>query len=204
MLRLLQGDPTVAAKLLVEARPRAIRRLGQDHFVTLQIQRVLARALAEVGRLDEAEALGKETLAALRRTKADQEGHGTARTQLYLARVLVEKGKTDEAEPLLQEALTFFREDASSKSRPELAAQAENWLGVIQLGRKAYPQAEALMLAGSDRFFAPAVEMSPNERRLAVGHIVHLYESWGKPAKAAEWQNRLNSLAQAPVNAKAP
>src|SRR6266478_871801 len=111
ILRLLQGHPEEAEKLLVEVRPRAMQRLGPNHYVTLHIQRCLVRALADDGRLDEAEALGKEALNALRRTKADQEGHGTARTELYLGRVLVEEGKLDEAEPLLQEALTFFREE---------------------------------------------------------------------------------------------
>ncbi len=200
MLRLLQGDPTEAEKLLVEARPRAIRRLGPDHFRTLQLQRLLARAFAEGGRLDEAEALCKETLSALRRTKADQEGHGTARTLLYLGRVLVEEGKPDEARPLLQEALTFFREDASSKSRPELAAQAANWLGAIQLGRKAYPEAEELMLPGYEPFFTATAELTPNERRLAVGHIVKLYQAWDKPEKAAIWQKKLDGLAPAASN----
>jgi len=66
--------------------------------------------------------------------------------------VLVAQGKVDEAEPHLQEAMTLLREGATAK--PELTAQAANWLGVIRIGRNAYPEAEALMLPGSDRFFA--------------------------------------------------
>ena len=199
MARLLQGDPAAAEKLLEEARPRAIQRLGPDHYTTLQFQRVLARALAEEGRLDEAEALCNETLNARRRTKANQDEYGTARTQLSLGRVMVEKGKPDEAEPLLQGALTFFRADASSKSRPELAAQAANWLGAIQLGRKAYPEAEALMLPGYEPFFATSAEMSPNERRIAVGHIVSLYQAWEKPEQLAVWEKKLDQLAKNPT-----
>jgi len=78
---------------------------------------------------------------------------------------------------------------------PELAAQAENWLGVIQLERKAYPEAESLLLPGSDQFFAPGAEISPNERRLGVGHILELYKAWDKPEKAAAWKRRLDELA---------
>ncbi len=196
VLRLLQGDPAEAEKRLAEVLPRSRRRLGPDHRVTLHIQRCLVRALADEGRLDEAEALGKETLNALRRTKADQEGHGTARTELYLGRVLVEEGKLDEAEPLLQEALTFFRDEEWSKHKPELAAQAANWLGAIQLARKAYPEAEALLLPDSDRLFAHAGDMSPNERRLAFGHILNLYQALGKPEQAAVWQKKLDQLAK--------
>ncbi len=114
--------------------------------------------------------------------------------------MLVEEGKPDEARPLLQEALTFFREDASSKSRPELAAQAANWLGAIQIGRKAYPEAEALMLSGYEPFFTATAELTPNERRLAVGHIVKLYQAWDKPEKAAIWQKKLDGLAPAASN----
>jgi len=159
------------------------------------MQRILARALAEEGRLEEAEALCKETLNAQHRVKADP--YGTARTQLSLGRVLVENGKPDEAEPLLQASLTFFRGDVSSKSRPELAAQAANWLGAIQVARKAYPEAESLLLSASDEFFTQAAELSPNERRVAVRHIVNLYQAWGKPEQTAKWQKKLEGLATA-------
>jgi len=201
-LRSLQGDPAEAEKLLKEVLPRAKRVLGPDQRVTLHIQRSLVRALAEEGRLDEAESLGKETLDALLRTQADQEVAALGRTRLYLGRVLVEKGKLDEAEPLLEEALTLLRQHGMSTFRPELAAQAANWLGVIQMGRKAYPEAEALMLPGSERFFAANAEMSPNERRLAVGHIVKLYEAWDRPKEAAAWQRRLDGLAKTQPNYK--
>ena len=196
VLRLLQGDPAEAEKRLAEVLPRSRRRLGPDHRLTLHIQRVLVCALADEGRLDEAEALGKATLNALRRTKADQEGHGAARTELFLGRVLVEEGKLDEAEPYLKAALTFFREEEWSKPKPELAAQAANWLGAIQLARKAYPEAEALLLPDSDRLFAHAGDMSPHERRLAFGHILNLYQALGKPEQAALWQKKLDALAK--------
>src|SRR6266568_4917329 len=199
MTRLLQGDPVEAGKLLAEALPRARKRLGPDNVLTLFIQRVLVRALTEEGRLVEAEALGKETLNARLSTRANQDDVGTGRTLLYLGRVLVEESKQDEAEPRLQEALTIFRKDASIKARPELAGQAANWLGAIQLARKAYSEAEALMLPGSERFFAAAVELSPHERRLAVRHIVRLYQAWGKPEQTAEWQKRLDQLAKNPT-----
>ena len=94
----------------------------------------------------------------------------------------------------------MFRQDAASKPTPELAAQAENWLGVIQLARKAYPEAEALMLPGADQLFAAKAEMSPNERRVAVGHIVKLYEAWDRPKEAAAWQRKLDGLAKPPAN----
>jgi tetratricopeptide (TPR) repeat protein len=193
LARLQQGDSAEAVNVLEEVHPRAITNLGPDHIMTLLIQRVLARALAEEGQLDDAEALCKETLDP--RLHSSQERYGTARTQLTLGRVLVELGKPDEAAPLLEKALTFFREDAVTKlPRPYLAAQAANWLGTIQLGRQDYPQAEKLLLTGWEQFFAPTADMTPKERRVAVGHIVQLYQAWPKPERADYWQKKLDSL----------
>jgi tetratricopeptide (TPR) repeat protein len=194
MSRLMQGDPAEAVKVVEEVLPRAVERFP-NHFVTLHLQRVLFRALADEGRLDEAEAVGKVNLEARLRFKANLDANGTARAQFFLGRVLVQNGKPEEAEPLLNQALTFFREDAESKPRPEYPAQAANWLGVIQLGRKAYPEAESLLLTDTDLFFNPATDITPNERRLAISHIVGLYEAWGKADKVGYWQKKLDALA---------
>jgi serine/threonine protein kinase len=188
--RLLQGVPKEAEELLTEAVPQAVRILGADHLVTLWMQRVLARAYADEGRFAEAEALASAVLAARRRQTSDPEG--TGRTLLLLGRALVELGKLDEAEPHLKEALTIFREHVPN--RDALAVQAANWLGAIAVARKAYPEAEALLLPDSDQLFTTAAKMSPNERRVAVGHIVKLYEAWGKPDQAAAWQKKLDQL----------
>ena len=106
----------------------------------------------------------------------------------------MELGKLDEAEPHLKEALTLFREHVPN--RDALAVQAANWLGAIEVARKDYPEAEALLLPDSDQFFTTAAKMSPNERRVAIGHIVKLYEAWGKPEQTAVWQKKLDQLAK--------
>jgi tetratricopeptide (TPR) repeat protein len=195
MLRLLQGFPTDAEKLLSELRPRAVQKLGPEHFTTLHIQRVLARAYAEEGRFADAETLCKETLETRRRAKANLDSVGTGYTLLYLGRVLVQQGKFDEAEPVLQEAMTTLREEA--KVKPELAAQLANWLGVIRIGRKAYAEAEVLMLSGSEQFFVVRTMMSRNERGLAVANIINLYQAWGKTAQAEVWQKKAEQLSRA-------
>jgi len=63
------------------------------------------------------------------------------------------------------------------------------------MARKDYPKAETLLLSSSDEIFAPTAEMTSNERRVAVGHLVSLYQAWGKPEQAAVWQKRLDALA---------
>jgi serine/threonine protein kinase len=188
--RMLQADPPEAENLLCEAAPRSARSLGPDHFQTLHIQRLLARVLTEEGRFAEAEALATATLETMRRQRSDVQSVG--RTLLVLGRVLVEQGKLDQAEPVLQEALRNF---ADVGTREALDAQCSNWLGTIRAARKAYPEAEALLLPASDQFFEPGAVMSTNERRVAVGHIVNLYQAWGKPDEAAVWQKKLETLA---------
>jgi non-specific serine/threonine protein kinase/serine/threonine-protein kinase len=192
--RLLQGYPADAEKVMTNILPRAIHALTSEHYQTLQLQRVLARVYADEGRLDEAADLCQESLEVQRRTKANQEGQGAARTQLILGRVLVEQGKLDEAEPHLQDALKFFRSVAAHKPKPDLAAQTANWLGAIQLARNDYAQAETNLLSGWEPFFAPTAEMSPNERRLAVNHIISLYQALENPEQIAVWRKKLESL----------
>ena len=79
---------------------------------------------------------------------------------------------------------------------PELAAAAENWLGAARLARHDYAGAEGLMLQNVERVFVPTGELSPNERRLAVGHLVELYRAWGKPEEYAKWERKLDDLAR--------
>jgi serine/threonine protein kinase len=193
----LEGRPDESEKVLTETRLRARRIFGPEHLVTLHIQHVLARVLDEEGRLDQAEALARETIEVRRRVTPGHEG--TGRTLLYLGRVLVEKGKLDEAEPLLREALTLFRERYAMK--PELAAQAANWLGYIQASRHAYPEAEALLLPSAEPILAPTAQMSTAEQRTAIEHILRLYQAWDRSDQAAIWQQKLNALAKTQANA---
>ena len=113
--------------------------------------------------------------------------------------VLVERGKLDQAQPLLEQARSIFREHYTK--HPELMARAENALGAVQLSRRDYREAESLLLPLADQFLIPTANISPNERREAIGHIVQLYQAWGKPDQAALWQQKLDELAtpRAPV-----
>ncbi len=189
--RIMQGDPGEADRLMTEAVLSAARELGPTNLLTLHMQRVLARALADEGFLVEAEALARTTLEARLRQKSDPEGDG--RTRLILGRVLAQQGKLDEAEPLLQQALPLLREHIRTKDAA--AILAANWLGAIQASRKAYPQAENLMLQDADQLFSPAAQLSPTEILLAVGNIIALYDASGKPEQAAIWRRKLETFA---------
>jgi serine/threonine protein kinase/tetratricopeptide (TPR) repeat protein len=191
LFRFLQGDPLEAERLLVEARPRARRVHGPENLVTLHIQHVLARVLAEQGRLNEAEQLAWETLEIRRRVTPTHEGLG--RILMILGVVLVEKGELDKAQPLLAEALALFQKYYPLKT--ELSAEASNWLGAIKLAQGNYAEAESLLVASQGPLLSVTAFLSPNERRKAIGHLVKLYEAWGKPDQAILWQQKLDQLA---------
>jgi tetratricopeptide (TPR) repeat protein len=180
-----------AERLLDTARRRAVQIFGPENPVsTLRLQQLLARVYAEQGHYDEAEALATPGLASLRRDYPSHEV--TGRTLLVLGRAKVEKGNLTEAEPLLRDALTLFRERYPMQR--ELAAQAANWLGAIQVAHTNYPEAENLLLSDAEQFFAATAQMSGAERRAGLGHIIQLYEALAKPEQAALWRKRLEEL----------
>ncbi len=194
--RQYQGDLREAEQLLREAHPRATRVLGPLNPRTLQLQFRLARVLAEAGQMGEAEDLARKALAGRQIAYPATKGSGsTAVAMLLLGRILVVQSGVErlgEAETLLQQARTIFIEQLATK--PELAALTENWLGAIRLAQKDYPAAERLLLQNTGRLFVPTGELSPDERRTAVGHLVELYRAWGKPDEAAKWQQKFDGL----------
>ncbi len=197
------GDLGEAERLLTEAYPRAVHHLGPLHPLTMHLEFRLARVLAEAGRLGEAEDLARKNLAARQQALPANNG-GTAASMLLLGRIEVERAQTDplaEAETLLQKSRTIFTEHLATK--PELAAAAENWLGAIRLEQNDYPGAEKLLLLNADRLLEPTGELSPNERSVAIGHVVRLYQAWGKPGQAADWQRKLDGFARPSLHAKA-
>jgi serine/threonine protein kinase len=194
MFRLMQGRAAEAEPLLAEARPRASRIFGPEHVLTLHVSHCLVRVLAAEGKLDEAESLARETLEARRRATPGHEG--TGRTLMYLGRILVGKGKLDVAEPYLREAHTLFRERYPKK--PELAAEAANWLGAIHCARREYSAAEALLLANPEALLVSSAAITAAERSAAIGHIVSYYQATGKPEQAGAWQKRLDEAGKSP------
>jgi serine/threonine protein kinase len=188
-----QGRTEEAGQLLTELYTRATSFFGPEHYHTMHIQQTRLRILVEFQRWEEAVAMARTTLEVRRRTTPQQEG--TGRTLLYLGHALIALGKLDEAEPYLQEALALFREHYARK--PDLAAQAANWLGTIQLARRAFPEAEALLLPSAGPLCDSSSKLSSGERRVALGNIVSLYAAQGKPEPAAEWKQKLAAFPQA-------
>jgi hypothetical protein len=65
-------------------------------------------------------------------------------------------------------------------------------LGACLTGQKKYDEAEPLLVEGYRGMLARKDKIAISDRYFldrACGWIVSLYEAWGKPAKAAAWQN---------------
>ncbi len=185
--RLMLGkDLAETEALLREGQDVMQASHGKKHPYTIHLQHVLVRVLLEEGKRDQAEALGREVLAV--RREVLPAGHEViGRSLLVLGRILVEKGQAVGAEPPLREALTLFR--ARYAAKRELAAEAEDWLGAALTALGRYPEAQDLLLSGCEGLQA-SPGISRKQREAALGHLVTLYETWGKPDKAAEWRAR--------------
>ena len=68
--------------------------------------------------------------------------------------------------------------------------RAASLLGASLSGQRKYESAEPLLVEGFRGIEAAENQLSDAERsypKQARAWIVELYQSWGKPAKAAEW-----------------
>jgi tetratricopeptide (TPR) repeat protein len=189
----LLGDLPGAESLLREALARSLRVYNPEYPLTLDIQHRLVRVLAEARRWSEAEDLAEKTLVGRRRVLGAGDGR-TAYSEVVLARLLIQRGQLERAEPLLVDARTIFRGEDFAE-QPRLAAAAENWLGALYLARKDYTRAAEQLLPLAEQFLHLTIQMSPEERRICIGHIISLYQATEKPEKVLEWQAKQGEIA---------
>jgi hypothetical protein len=131
----------------------------------------------------------------VRRSVLSSHDGNIAYSALLLGRLKVKQEKFAEAEPLLREARDVFREHYGNN--PGLAAQAENWLGTLQLRKGNLAEAKALVLPGLDVLLSPETEMSPQERKEVIGHGIELHQALGEPDTAVTWQTRWERFHEA-------
>jgi serine/threonine protein kinase len=117
------------------------------------------------------------------------------------ADALAERGKTlllekksAEAELALRESLTIRQKD-----QPDdwTTYKTESLLGEALLDQKKYDEAERRLLAGWEGLKNRVSKMPSDQKDQlthAVERLVRLYESWGKPDKAAKWRKELDTI----------
>ncbi len=161
---------------------------GPFHHDFLGTLSAFAYMYEREGKHASAETYAAQALAGWRHA-AGSEDADTMTAALDLALTYTSEGKSIEAEALAREALDFDR-----KRQPDdwERFRAESLLGASLAREKKYAEAEPLLLEGYEGMTARKDLVSAPEHyhlRLARGWIVYLYSAWGKPSKAAQWQN---------------
>jgi eukaryotic-like serine/threonine-protein kinase len=163
------------------------RVLGTEHRDVAQSLQNLGVLLRSAGRPAEAELALREALAIDRR--ALPSGNPTTAIILMdLGGVLTERGRADEAEPMLREALATWTEKVPTSPN---AARARQVLGVCLTRRGQYQAAERLLL---DSYASASLRndyWGTKRTGEVLRGLVALYDSWGKPAQAANYRRVL-------------
>src|SRR5262249_40945388 len=116
-----------------------------------------------------------------------------------LGRNLLTRNKGSEAEPLLRECLAI-----RGQAAPDDWAHydAMSLLGGALLGQARYSEAEPLIVPGYEGMKerqAKIAELDQSRLREAAERVVHLYEAWNQPDRAAVWKAKLG-LADLPAD----
>ena len=170
----------------LEARRRV---LGAEHPNTLFTLADLSSMYQRQGKYQQAETLAEQVVAG-RRHNAGNEDADTLTAETDLALTYHSQGKFSQCEPLAREVLEIER-----KNQPDdwQRFRTESLLGATLAGQKKYAEAEPLLLEGYRGMLARKSQVAvPDWYQLAQvrGWIVQLYQDWGKPARAAEWQKK--------------
>jgi eukaryotic-like serine/threonine-protein kinase len=187
---LAQGKYAQAGPLFMRVLETRRRLLGEEHPETLNVLANVAELYRKQGKYDQAEALLTKVLEGQRRTQGEDHVR-TGRTLASLGRLQLQQQKYSEAEIALLEALKVFK-----KTAPDTWAryECESMLGASLVGQKKYAEAEALIVSGYEGILQRR-ELIPAQNRIALDEarqrVVRLYQDWGKPEKAVEWQDKL-------------
>ncbi|MEM7351486.1 MAG: tetratricopeptide repeat protein [Acidobacteriota bacterium] len=196
LARLLQakGDYAGAEQLCRESLEMRRRLLGDEHPSVATSLNSLADLLRAKGDYAGAEQLCRESLEMRRRLLGDE--HPSVAISLNnLARSMVATRRITEAAPLIDEALEIFRRTLPPNHWRIPNAESLRGSVLTALGR--YQEAEPLLVASY-----PIVRDSTGERsqytRDALKRLAALYNTWGRPKKAAEYRALLAEAGGSP------
>jgi hypothetical protein len=132
------------------------------------------------------------------RRKPDANPMAIPRVIAQLGAVRVQQQKFVEAEGLLREGLRF-----AEKHWPNSGYffYVMDLLGASLAGQAKYSEAEPLLLESYQGLQRTQASMPPYlnpTRRVteSLERLVHLYQAWGKPAQAEEWNKKLAGVSQ--------
>jgi eukaryotic-like serine/threonine-protein kinase len=184
------GRTSEAIQLCKVIRGPMESKFGPNHPYTPNCLTNYASAcMTDNQRWDEAEQLWRDLLERQRHATSIPP-ENVANTLAGLARCLLRRDQDKDAEPLLRECLAILEKAVPDGWQP---FQVKSLLGVALLGQRNYPDAESLLLEGYEGLNARKTTLPPRLTSYlseAGARIVLLYDSWGKPEKAALWQKR--------------
>ncbi len=153
-------------------------------------------------RLPEAEQAYKQALALRRQFLGDQ--HPEVARSLHALSVLLQRqGREAEAGPLASEALAIFEKKIPDDWQ---TFSSRSLLGASFAAQGNYAEAEPLLLSGYDGMRQREESIPPDGKprlKETCKRLVQLYESWGKPEKAAEWRSKALDLEKPQAKGRA-
>jgi serine/threonine protein kinase len=190
LLYMFQGTYWRAEPVLLKAVEVRRRVLGREHPDTLISMNSLALLYVYERKYEMAEPIYLQVLE-LQRRVLDSEHPRRLASMNDLAVLYIRTRKYVAAEALLREALNSYdKSGTNSWAR----YNCQSLLGGSLVGQRKYAEAESLLLSGYQGMLQ-RITTIPWERRVAINYgaewIRQLYETWGKPEKAAEWRQKL-------------
>ena len=184
LLKQKLGRLDEAQSLLAKTVETNRRLLGEEHPETLTAMSNLARIYQGQGRIEESESLFIKTLKGMRRVLGIEHSE-TLRTMNNLASLYRLQNRCDKAEPIYAEATEILKRVMPADFMGT---------GITLWGRgrcleklEHYEEAEAALLEARDILAASMGEGDENTIG-TMQSLVDLYQSWGKPQKAAEYR----------------
>ena len=186
----IQGKYAQAEALFTKALAVGRRVQGEENPTTLFTKYRLADLYRNQGKYGPAEALLAKVVES-RRHVLGEEHPDTLNTLLTLGHVRLLQQNYIGAGITLRDALKVYE-----KARPDTWQRydCQSLLGASLAGQRKYDEAEPLLLSGYEGMIQRESTMPASDREMlkeAGNSIVKLYQSWGKPEKAAEWRQRL-------------
>jgi eukaryotic-like serine/threonine-protein kinase len=189
-----QGKLHEASELRLEVWTACENSLGREHPTTITAMHNLALAYTNEGRLKEAEAHYIDAVEMSLRVRATDDPN-TLMTITNLGEVQLRGGKFHDAEATLRIALA-----ARTRAMPDswLTATTRSSLGQTLASLRRFEEAESALTQAFERLETLASTIPPRSKgftRVTGLRLVRLYNAWGRPEKAAEWQRRTDALA---------
>jgi serine/threonine protein kinase/Tfp pilus assembly protein PilF len=181
------GKLAEAEALHRQALALSERMLGKEHHNVATSQYNLALVLCDEGELDEAEARFATALAL--RTKLLGPEHPDVALCLHgLGAVAERRGQHAGAERQMRRGLAI--QTKALAPGDWRIALAEHALGGVLAGERRFAEAESLMTRNQEALMT-STQVWPLWKSQALRRMVHLYEAWGRPERAAPYEAAL-------------